>query len=191
MRWLLLSDIHLGIKNQSQELALDSLVSALASAPSWGAFDFVLIAGDLAYSGVSEEYKEVTNKLIRPLRELPTIQDAPFIAVPGNHDVDCDKGYPPTIAALGKSMEYFFHLDERGRRLREPTAGRFSSFSEFLLDAEIDGVDPTKEPAAVVHLRRDNDSINVVCIVTSYFSSKHIMNERQNVPRLSMRCEDY
>ena len=112
------------------------------------------MTGDIAYSGKQEEYEDVAKKLIVPLRRLPNVENARFIAVPGNHDVDCDKGFPPSVSTL----------------------------ANFLKEARIEGVDPTECPATVFQHQFGNEAMSIVCSVTSYFSSKHIQNERQNVP---------
>ena len=182
MRWLLLSDLHLGIKNESQHLALRGIVEEVDKVSHHGDVDMVLMAGDLAYSGKPEEYDEVSAKLIEPLRELQHVKHARFVAVPGNHDVDCDLGYPPTISALGTSIDEFFHLNERGVSLRRPTAGRFQAYADFIARCGIDGVDPIKLPAVAIQHEQDDVRVNIVCVVTSYFSSKHLANERHNVP---------
>ena len=97
MRWLLLSDLHVGSESESQKLALMSLVEAVRERSKAKPYDLVLMAGDLAFSGKRSEYNRLKTLLIEPLRRLSEFKYARFIAVPGNHDVDCDIGYPPTV----------------------------------------------------------------------------------------------
>ena len=116
LRWLHITDLHVGKKNESQQTALASLIAAITSYADNKAFDLVLLTGDLAYSGSSEEYLALQLQVIEPLRANPLFAKAEFYAVPGNHDVDCEEGYPPVWNDLGTSrQDTFFHLGESGR----------------------------------------------------------------------------
>ena len=182
MRLLLLSDLHIGHKSESQEVALVSLVDAIRSRTEARPIDLVLMAGDLAHSGKQAEYDRLTELLIRPLRDVPEFQNVQIISVPGNHDVDCSVGYPPTIDALGERLDEFFHLNEAGKRLRQYRAESFAAYSSFLRNANVDGVDPLTDPARTFSIEADNFSLEVICVVTSFFSSKDLKKERQTVP---------
>ena len=182
MRWLLLSDLHIGYKSESQELALTSLVDAIDERSQGKPFNLVLMAGDLAFSGKQSEYDRLKTLVIEPLRKLSEFNQARFIAVPGNHDVDCEIGYPPTLAALGRQRsEEFFHLDETGKNIRKFRAESFRAYSNFLRDAKVEGVDPVKEPACTINVESLTVGLQVICVVTSFFSSKGL-EEKNQVP---------
>ena len=183
MRWLHLSDLHVGLENESQELALMNIVDAIAERSKSKPFDLVLMTGDLAYSGKVAEYDRLKKLIVDPIRELPEFEHTRFIAVPGNHDVDCDIGYPPTVTALGrKKSEEFFHLNEKGKRLRQLRAESFSAYSKFLIDANIEGVNPVEEPACTIDAESSTVQLQLICVVTAFFSSKDLENEKHNVP---------
>ena len=182
MRWLLLGDLHIGRADEAQELALEALVDAIIARSAGHEFDGVLLLGDLAYSGKKSEYNRVTDLLISPLRSRTEFAHARFVAVPGNHDVDCDVGYPPTVEALGsKKADRFFHLDQAGKGLRRQREDAFAAFAQFLQDADVEGVDPTQTPAASLTLGSP-PKVEIVCIVTCYFSSKDLASERERAP---------
>ena len=183
MRWLLLSDLHIGYANEGQKMALISLVEDIRAQARESSFDMVMLAGDLAYSGKQEEYETVAKDVIEPLREIHSFRKARFIAVPGNHDVDCDEGYPPSVSTLGpKRSESFFHMDESGKKLRDATAGRLSAYSAFLKKEGIEGVDPIESPASLLNIESSSADVQILCVVTTFFSCKHLYNERQQAP---------
>ena len=183
MRWLLLSDLHIGHDNEEQRVALMSLVEDIREQAGASSFDMVMLAGDLAYSGKQAEYETLAKDVINPLREMSSFREASFIAVPGNHDVDCDRGYPPTVDALGpKRSGIFFHMDEDGKKLREAAAECLSAYSDFLKKEKVKGVDPIASPACLLEYESSSASIQVLCVVTTFFSSKYLANERHQVP---------
>ena len=56
LRWLHLTDLHIGHNDESQRTALASLLAAIEIAAEGKPFDAVFITGDLAYSGQQNEY---------------------------------------------------------------------------------------------------------------------------------------
>ena len=183
MRWLLLTDLHIGLNNESQKLAIDTLVDAIRTRSKNVPFDLVLMTGDLAFSGKASEYSQLRDVLINPLRNLDEYRNARFVAVPGNHDVDCDLTYPPSLSTLGpKKSEQFFHLDDSGNSLRKTRSASFAAYSDFLVDAAVEGVDPTKVPGSIVEIATDTTDMQLICVVTSYFSSNDLPQEKHHVP---------
>ena len=183
MRWLLLSDLHVGQHNESQKLALASLVDAVRVRTKAKPFDLVLMAGDLAFSGKPLEYRHLQEQFIDPLRNLKEFGRARFIAVPGNHDVDCELSYPPALSTLGPvKSEQFFHLDETGRNLRNMRAPSFTAYSNFLNEAKIEGVDPTRDSASTFEVESETTKMQIVCVVTAFFSSRDLQQEKHQVP---------
>lgn len=93
LSWLHITDIHLGMKDRgvwagSKQILLDDLARATGRLGPW---DLVLLTGDLAFSGKTDEYKLVDGALEDIWRVLckpyPTAASPLLIAVPGNHDM--------------------------------------------------------------------------------------------------------
>ncbi len=76
------------------------MISELENKP-----DFVIITGDLAYSGKPEEYKAVHNFCDELLKASKLAQDRLYF-VPGNHDVDRSRIKPKDIRSL-------YHFDSQ------------------------------------------------------------------------------
>lgn len=154
LRWLHLTDLHVGKNDESQETALASLIDAIARECGDTVFDLVMLTGDLAYSGSLLEYERLETLVINPLRSLKNFRDAKFVATPGNHDLDCDVGYPVNWANIGpKRQTTFFNLDELGRKTRAPRAAAFSSYSKFLQNNAIPALTPPWSPPGFSALR--------------------------------------
>ena len=137
-------------------------------------FDYTLLTGDLAYSGKDHEYERLVELLIEPLKRMAVSKDSTFIAVPGNHDIDCDRALPTPWNRLDeRRQKNFFHLNDDARVLREPRSRGFSAFSKFLVANDLEGVDPTTEPATLLEL----DGVSFVSLVTSYFSDKAVADK--------------
>jgi hypothetical protein len=170
-----LTDLHIGLNNESQRTAIDSIIDAIANAAGNIPFDIVFLSGDLAYSGKKEEYEILDAKLINPLRRLDIFCDATFIAAPGNHDLNCESGYPPVWASLGPSRQAtFFHLDESGKKTRNGRAMAFSAYQAFVAKCGIMSVDPTCEPARLDILEIRNRKFAIISAVTAFFSDKEV-----------------
>ena len=174
MRWLHLSDLHIGHNDEAQQVAMKHLVSAIDSAASTRALDLVLMTGDLAFSGLPEEYAAFKNTVLTPLRALSIARNATFLSVPGNHDLDCDCSHPLVWNSLGTARQkVFWNLDKRGREIRANRAAGFSAYAEFLKKENILGPDPTCLPASrIVHPSSRSRDITFICLNTALFSDK-------------------
>ena len=178
MRWLHISDLHIGRDNESQEVALNSLVKAVLQFSSNEHFDLVLITGDLAYSGKKEEYERFEKLVLEPLRQSELFLGVKIISVPGNHDIDCDAALPIAWKDMGESRrDRFFHFDDNGRLVRKPRANAFEEYSQFIQRTGIEGVDPLVEPAKVLPLTFHGQRIKFLTIVTAFFSDKEVDDE--------------
>src|SRR5687767_7038950 len=101
LRWLHITDLHIGKDDESQGTALASLVAAIHQYANEKPFDCVFITGDLAYSGQQEQYVALEKLLISPLRASDLFRHSRFFCTPGNHDLDCDIGLPIIWKDLG------------------------------------------------------------------------------------------
>ena len=89
VRWLQVSDIHLSASQDwAQDVVLSSMLESIKERRDRGdRFDFILVTGDLAYSGKNEEYDRVETILERLVLVAGVDREALFF-IPGNHDVD-------------------------------------------------------------------------------------------------------
>ena len=97
MRWLHLSDIHVGQPDQARSNAMQLLIQAISDHAGTEPLDLVLLTGDIAFSGQASEYQSFKDELLDPLQELDIAKHAHVVAVPGNHDLDCDCSHPHRV----------------------------------------------------------------------------------------------
>ena len=100
--WLHLSDLHMRLTDGwSQDVVLDSMCEYVEQLCNEGlAIDFILMTGDLAFSGKSDEYELVADFF----DSLVTKADVPrerVFCVPGNHDIDRDRQQMCFMGARG------------------------------------------------------------------------------------------
>lgn len=183
LRWLHLTDLHVGQKDESQRIALASLIEAIEASAEDKPFDIVLLTGDLAYSGQKTEYNTLHAELIVPLRTRRLCSGARFIATPGNHDMDCSVAWPPVWKELGRSrQDRFFHLDESGRKTRAMRAEAFAEYRNYISRAGIESVEPTNAPAVLVQIEGKRRPITIVSVVTAYFADKDVPDNQRTTP---------
>lgn len=181
-RFLHITDLHVGKSGESQKTALSSLIAAIEKFSENIPFHHVLLTGDLTNCGSEEEFSRLEDIFLKPLKALPVCRDAAIHAVPGNHDLECDIGYPPTWASIGKDrQEKFFNLDENGRKTRSGRAEAFTQYSNFIKRNGIHSVDPTIEPAKVNEFKSANGTYAFISVVTAFFSDKET-NDFQKTP---------
>jgi predicted phosphodiesterase len=90
LRVLQFSDIHFSSQPAGQRIVHDDVrEQVLADLVSMGrpAADVIVVAGDIAYSGKREEYRQAAEWLER-VRALCGCHPGAILTVPGNHDVD-------------------------------------------------------------------------------------------------------
>lgn len=180
LRWLHLTDLHIGHKKESQRTAIASLVQAVERFAGDQPFDLVLLTGDLAYSGKREEYDAFEASVLVPLKALPQFRDVVFVAVPGNHDLQCEVGIPPSWSNLGPArQEAFFNLDEKGRGIRHSRALAFSEYQAFCSRCGIISVDPTTAPAQLDFFVKGDRRYAIVGVVTAFFCDKEVKDHRK------------
>jgi hypothetical protein len=182
IRWLHLTDLHFGHNNQAQQVALNSLLGAVTRYGYGKPFDLVLLTGDLAYSGKRHEYEALTAGFMIGLKRHELCRNAPIVAVPGNHDLDCDIEYPPVWKELGPTrQERFFHFGPEGKRTRGSRANAFAEYQRFVAGHGIRSVDPTLEPLQLIDLQLSGHKLLVVSAVTAFFADKET-SDHQKAP---------
>lgn len=90
LTWLHVSDFHFRSSGDSfsQDVACRALMEdAAVRAEEHGPFCFVLVSGDIAFSGQPAEYERAA-EFMSALAEHLSIEPRRFFLVPGNHDVD-------------------------------------------------------------------------------------------------------
>ncbi len=91
--WLHLSDWHQKGETFDRMVVRDALIRDIRErcreiSPELDKIDFIVLSGDVAHSGKSEEYSAVTEHLIRPLLEAAGVGPDRLFIVPGNHDLE-------------------------------------------------------------------------------------------------------
>ena len=87
--WLHISDLHLRPDDKwSQDVVLEAMCQNIKQLHDGGTeFDFVLVTGDIAFSGKAEEYS-MAKDFFKELQSAAGVPVHRIFCVPGNHDVD-------------------------------------------------------------------------------------------------------
>ena len=133
IRWLHISDLHLRESEVwSQDAVLAAMLDDIARRNAAGVeFDFVLVTGDLAYSGQDSEYTLV-EMFLDDLVRVIGVTRAEVFCIPGNHDVDrnCQKMcFSGARLALRSETEVYSFLSNEGER--ETLLMRLQAFRRF------------------------------------------------------------
>jgi 3',5'-cyclic AMP phosphodiesterase CpdA len=98
LTWLHLSDWHQRIsKDFDRKVVSEKLMHDIKSRqdidPRLGRVDLVVFSGDLAWSGLEEEYQKAREQLLAPALEALGLDSSRLFIVPGNHDLNRDVAY--------------------------------------------------------------------------------------------------
>lgn len=96
IKWLHLSDFHIGKNEYAQRELLEEICNHVAYNAENGVPDFVFFTGDIAQSGQRDQYDKF-NEFLAQLKIALNVEknsNIRFFFVPGNHDVDRDN-LPP------------------------------------------------------------------------------------------------
>lgn len=172
MKIVVLTDLHIGHTNPLQQAAMQELVTAVQRFCPWPTVDGVLILGDIAYSGTEPEYIKVQSSILKPLRAA--IQPSWILAVPGNHDVDCDEALPMSWDRIGrKRQERFFFEDDAGRRVRSSRTTAMQAYENFIVGNDLLGLHPSQHLSHAVSVPTLHDSaLVIVSTNTALFSDR-------------------
>lgn len=90
--WLHVSDIHLRARDAwSQDVVLKAMCNHIERQRAEGtAVDFVLVTGDIAFSGKETEYAMAAD-FLDALGAAAGVPKARIFCIPGNHDIDRDR----------------------------------------------------------------------------------------------------
>jgi hypothetical protein len=181
IRWLHLSDFHVGKDQYGQRQIFKYILDNIASKRKIGqAPDFVFITGDLANSGRSTEYKEFVDQFLVPLSDL--VKSDRILAIPGNHDVDRTQSKSVQRYGILNRLGYFLDPDEFGLAERRLLFSRFQAYS----DCDCSGAAPcwicSKEGyyTQVVQVRGYN--IGILGLNTAWFSDGDVQDRHELSP---------
>ncbi len=139
IRWLHLSDFHIGKDNYAQIKLFKSIHAHMKEQKEKGILpDMIFITGDIANKGKKEEYAVFADEFLLPFVDIYDIFPKIYI-IPGNHDIDREKC---DVAALSlydvpQKKPTFFDTDEKGWEKRKEI---FERFAEFKCGFGMDGL---------------------------------------------------
>ena len=131
IRWLHLSDFHVGKDDYAQRRLFDKIIEHVKSKVSAGQSpDFVFITGDLANKGLPAEYEEFCYNFLFPLQEtIGAGIDVRTFAVPGNHDVNRLRNQAFSREEISDPKSRYFDPTDEGGALRSLLVPRFEGFT--------------------------------------------------------------
>jgi predicted MPP superfamily phosphohydrolase len=128
IRWLHLSDFHVGKDDYAQRKLVDRIITHVRDTLDTGLRpDLVFITGDIANNGKLHEYETFFDEFLAPLAYFlgPAIR---MYMVPGNHDVDRQESQFFSREDMCDPKSYFFYPTLEGRKLRKQVLPRFSAY---------------------------------------------------------------
>lgn len=171
IRWLHLSDFHVGKDSYEQERLFEAIVKEV------GRFqkdekpfvpDYVFITGDIANKGLKKEYETFRNDFLLPL-EATLGAETIIFPVPGNHDVErpgtdtLDRDAPLATASR------FFDASKEGKTARDQILPRFKNYKRLMV---ANGMSPDwlakNEGTAVLSREVAGVSVGVVGLNTAW-----------------------
>jgi hypothetical protein len=183
---LQLSDIHIKTGQEPILSRADKIKDAChAAAPNATGFAIVL-SGDVAFSGLAEQYDiafAFLTELGKKLLTLPPVEAVEFIAVPGNHD--CDFATESDIRQyLLQDIQALYESgihqsSDRAKAILEVQKNFFTFEGKLAKGKEI-GVDQRLNYARIVQF--GNYSIRFQCYNTAWLSRKKELQSKLFLP---------
>ncbi len=122
IRWLHLSDFHVGKDDYGQQMLFEEILEHVRLRQTDGFIpDLIFITGDVAYEGKRAQYKVFVSDFLRPLYEIVGNEKEPYtFIVPGNHDV-FRKTHPDfdRKAICNDAVSRFFDPTKQGQKERQ------------------------------------------------------------------------
>lgn len=143
IRWLHLSDFHVGKDDYAQRRIFEHIVEHVRARRNEGPPpDFVFLTGDLANRGKGSEYEEFWLEFVGPLHEaIGGDVDVRTFIVPGNHDVDRDRNQAFDREAIAQPASRYLDPTAEGLQRREILLPRFAAFCANDLTVATGGFD--------------------------------------------------
>jgi predicted MPP superfamily phosphohydrolase len=136
--WLHLSDLH--FREVGNNFEMDPVVSSLLLDISKflknknRKLDFIVISGDLAYSGITPEY-DCVKSFLEKLKEISGVSNDRIFLVPGNHDVNIQKNTNPHLGIQNALTNYedlqkFLNDDKKSKAIFSRQSEYFSFYEK-------------------------------------------------------------
>lgn len=135
IRWLHLSDFHIGANYYAQKRLFNKIIEHVAEQAKQGFVpDLVFITGDIANKGGNDEYQTFRKEFFQPLEEALGGKDwqGRLYAVPGNHDVARPVPDGLNRQKLVEAGSRFFDPDKTGKAARDQVVPRFSHYKKLM-----------------------------------------------------------
>ena len=201
--WLHLSDVHLRPRDAwEQDVVLRAMCNDIRRRRDTLTPDFVLLSGDLAFSGKPEEY-EIAATFLDALSEACGVPPASIYCVPGNHDIDRDRqrmAFTGTRATLQDQNRTDAFLAPSSREELETLLRREEGYRNFQA-SYFDRQDrrPTEDGLAyVAHLAIDDVRLAIVALDSAWLADggmedhgRLLIGERQIVNALRLAQSDH
>jgi calcineurin-like phosphoesterase family protein/tetratricopeptide (TPR) repeat protein len=133
IRWLHLSDFHVGKDNYAQRKLFEKIRDHVSEqVEASGAPDLVFVTGDLAQQGKPEEFTIFYEEFLFPLVEesLGKGWKGKIFTIPGNHDVQRDRNALFDRVKSCAPESRFFDPTSEGLQMRRIVLPRFDAYRE-------------------------------------------------------------
>ncbi len=197
--WLHLSDFHFNIraKNDS-EIVLERLLDDIRDCISCYSLNlnFIIISGDIAFSGKTEEY-DLAAKFFDKLLTITGLTPDYLFMVPGNHDVDRNE-----ITELSSKITNFESRKEVNRFLDcekdlRNVLSKLKNYQNFLgkYQAETQEIIDNGQYFYVKHININENDVAILCLNSSWASGpddkkgKLIVGDRQIIDSIKQSDE--
>lgn len=129
-----LSDIHIRSDQDPILTRGGKIAACLFSELSEASAVFIVVSGDIAFSGKSEEYQAAKGLFIsiREIVQRETKSPIHFVLVPGNHDCDFARSSTPRRVTLNAVRDDPSQLDEDVIQLGTSIQAAFKTFADSL-----------------------------------------------------------
>ncbi len=171
IRWLHLSDFHVGKDNYEQARLFDKILEEIELRKTSQGFipDYIFLTGDIANKGAKREYEEFRQSFLTPLQGMFR-GDTVVIAVPGNHDVARPSPDGLDRDVFLKSTK-FFDASKEGKSARDQVLPRFKPYKQTMSTT---GMSPdwlASDKGVAIHTRElANKKIGVIGLNTAWLS---------------------
>ena len=187
IRWLHLSDFHVGKDDYATRKMFDYILSHVRKRKVEDFVpDLLFITGDLANKGLASEYETFWLEFVTPLQdEIGGCIDQRTFVVPGNHDVDRGKFPAFSREEVAKPESRYLDPTEEGAKLRgDLLIPRIRAYLDSDC-SQVKGAFANQEGAYSHSVMLDGHEVGIVGINTAWLA-KDDKDERQLTPGKSL-----
>ena len=185
LTWLHLSDWHQRGTDFDRDVVRDALMKDIKAraeiSTDLAKIDFIVLSGDVVWSGSAEEYRATIDYLLDPVLDAAGLsarkRDRLFI-VPGNHDLDreCFDILPSDLLKKldsPKTVNDWLTTDRRREALLSP----FSEYAKFITNYMGSDHDPGFDPAYgfVRSFEAEEKTVSVLGLNSAWLSGRRIV----------------